>query len=835
MSGWFWLRWSGRDLRKRWPQVVAIALVIAVGTGVFAGLGSTSRWRRDSNDASYSALDMHDIKLSVAEGSTAAAGVLRHLVDRADALDGTRDVRAGEERLVVPTQIDASTEREVVLTSGRLVGVSVSNGSPAVDGIEVREGRGLQPADDGRPLGLLDVHFAHGRELPSSGTLTLAGGTTIEYVGTALSPEYFYVIDPRGGLLGAIDFAVVFMPLATVQDIAGREGQVNDLVVELRPGGDRARLVAAVEDLAAREHASLGITVEVTEDDRAWQVLYDDISGDQQFWNVFAGLILAGAAFAAFNLAGRMVEAQRREIGVGMAMGAGPATVSRRPLLVGLEIALLGAVLGVAVGLMVERAIGSVLEDLLPLPVWRTDFQPMVFIRGAALGVVLPVLATAWPVWRAVRVPPVDAIRTGHLAVRGSRLEALARRLPVPGGSLARLPLRNLLRAPRRTLLTALGIASAITTLVATFGLIDSFVGTLATADRTTLAGAPNRVTVELDRFRTLDSPEVRTILNLEVLGRAEPGARLGGTLTAGSTDGTEQLGRSATIRSVARDDADVDVLLEVRDLVDGAWIPPVSKGRLPRSGNEILLASEAGRDLGVDAGDTITLRHPVATATGSMRLSETVVRVVGLHPSPFRFESFLARPDIFGLSGAVNTIHVHPASGKTVADVQRAVFGLPGVASVQPASAMADALEGALDQSVGVFRVIQYFMLFLAVLIAFNSTSISADERARDHATMLAFGLPVRALLRLAVVEGLLVGLMGAALGLLAGRLVVEWFAVAVVSNTLPEVGITAQLSLATMTNAVAFGVAAVVIAPLFTLRRLLRVDIPSTLRVIE
>ncbi len=827
----FWLRWSGRDLRKRWPQVVAIALVIAVGTGVFAGLGSTTQWRRESNDASYAALGMHDVKLSLSEGSTAAAGTLRRLVDQADGLDGRRDVQAMEERLIAPTQIDASTDDEAILAPGRLVGVPVSEGAPKVDGIEVREGRALGPADDGQPVGLLEVHFADARSLAPTGALRIAGGASIDYVGTALSPEYFYVIDPRGGLLGAMDFAVVFAPLATVQRLAGLAGQVNDLVIGLRPGADRERLVAAIEDAAGEGAPDLGITVSVTEDDRSWQVLHDDIAGDQQFWNVFAGLILAGAAFAAFNLAGRMVEAQRREIGVGMALGATPATIARRPLLVGLEIAVLGAVLGVAVGLLVDLALGSVFEDLLPLPVWRTPFQVGVFVRGAALGVALPMIATAWPVWRAVRVPPVEAIRTGHLAVRGSRLEALARRFDVPGSSLSRLPLRNILRAPRRTLLTALGIASAITTLVATFGLIDSFVGTLTVADRTTLAGTPNRVMVDLDRFHAIDSPEVRAIRDLSVVGHAETGVRIGGTLIPLSSEG----GGAERTQAAGDRGSEVNVLLEVRDLDHGEWVPPVSKGRLPRGSDELLLAAEAGRDLGVAPGDTVLLRHPVATSAGSTRIEETVMRVAGLHPSPFRFEAFLARPDVLGLTGTANVIQVRPAPGRTVADVQRAIFGLPGVASVQPASAMADALETALDQSVGIFRVIQYFMLFLAVLIAFNSTSIAADERSRDHATMLAFGLPVRSLLRLAVVEGLMVGLLGTAIGLLAGRLVVEWFAVSLVANTLPEVGINAQLSTGTMMSAVVLGVAAVAIAPLFTLRRLLRVDVPSTLRVME
>jgi hypothetical protein len=35
-----WLRWSLRDLRGRWALVLAIGLVIAIGTGVNAGLGS---------------------------------------------------------------------------------------------------------------------------------------------------------------------------------------------------------------------------------------------------------------------------------------------------------------------------------------------------------------------------------------------------------------------------------------------------------------------------------------------------------------------------------------------------------------------------------------------------------------------------------------------------------------------------------------------------------------------------------------------------------------------------------------------------------------------------
>ena len=115
---------------------------------------------------------------------------------------------------------------------------------------------------------------------------------------------------------------------------------------------------------------------------------------------------------------------------------------------------------------------------MLPLPVWKTGFQWPPFARGAALGFVIPLAATAWPVWRSVRMAPVDAIATTHRSPRNG-LSRLLRRLPWPRSAIRRMPLGNLLRTPRRTLLTALGIGAAVATLVAILRILDSFIGTM--------------------------------------------------------------------------------------------------------------------------------------------------------------------------------------------------------------------------------------------------------------------------------------------------------------------------------------------------------------------
>jgi putative ABC transport system permease protein len=54
-----WWKWSWRDLRARWVQVAAIAFIIALGSGIYSGLSSTSEWRRVSYDASFERLHMY--------------------------------------------------------------------------------------------------------------------------------------------------------------------------------------------------------------------------------------------------------------------------------------------------------------------------------------------------------------------------------------------------------------------------------------------------------------------------------------------------------------------------------------------------------------------------------------------------------------------------------------------------------------------------------------------------------------------------------------------------------------------------------------------------------
>ena len=265
---------------------------------------------------------------------------------------------------------------------GTLVGVDVADGGPHVAGLHAFGGRLLTPADaDAGDVVVIDEHFADRHDLPPTGTVRISGDRELQVVGSAVSAERFFVVDEQGGLFG--DYAVLYAPIETVQALSDQPGAASQAAMTLHDGVDVGAVEARVTAAMAEAFPDVGVTLTRQEDDRVLRLLYDDIDGDQRFYDVFAVLILLGAAFAAFNLMVRIVEAQRREIGIGMALGVAPIQLAARPLLVGLQVAALGVVFGVGIGLLIDALMGDLLRGFFPMSVWIFDFQADVFLRGA--------------------------------------------------------------------------------------------------------------------------------------------------------------------------------------------------------------------------------------------------------------------------------------------------------------------------------------------------------------------------------------------------------------------------------------------------------------------
>jgi putative ABC transport system permease protein len=138
--------------------VLAVALIIGIGTGVYAGLGSTAEWRRQSNDASFAMLHMYDLRVTAAEGVDAPTGAMARVLTK---LPDPSIVTTAEERFIADTQVDASTADRSILVPGRIVGMDLTGGGPHLNGVHVAagDGRQLSEADTGRPVVLTEQNL----------------------------------------------------------------------------------------------------------------------------------------------------------------------------------------------------------------------------------------------------------------------------------------------------------------------------------------------------------------------------------------------------------------------------------------------------------------------------------------------------------------------------------------------------------------------------------------------------------------------------------------------------------------------------------------------------
>ena len=810
-----WLKWSWRDLRKRWLQVIAIAFVIALGTGTYASLTASTRWRTLSADDAYARTNMFDLRVELTEGSFVPQGTLAGLSNQL--LRESAGVSGFQERLIVPTQVRTEESGEEILVRGRIIGWGDAGGGEWIAAPYVMTGEGLESAAG---TVLLEHNFAKRYSLPDSGTIQIGGATAVSYSGQAIAPEYFYVVTGEGGILELSRFALIYTSLDEAQTLAGAGPVVNDLLLTLPPGTDVESARASVQSTLETALPDVGFTIDTREQDEVWGAIYNDIDGDQRFFNIFSIAIVSGAVFASFNLVTRMVESQRREIGIALALGLPPWKVAIRPMLAAAQIAALGVVFGVLVGIGIGSLMGGVFVSFLPLPQWQTPFQFGLYAWVALAGFGAPFLASLYPVFRAVSVPPVNAIRTGHLASRGGGVFTILHRVPLPGSTLAQLPFRNLLRAPRRALLTALGVAATITVLVAVVGMVDSFVNVIDSGAAEIEGDSPDRLAIQLDMPYPVNAPNIQAIHDSPLLERTEGSLQLGGQLVVDDNE-----------------EDDIDLLIQVIDFNSEMWRPTVSKGSLDTSQPGLLIAQKAANDLGLKPGSSVTLRHPALTGQGTFTLVETEMTVIGIHPHPFRFVTYMdySHADLFGLAGTVNTISAEPAAGVTPDEVARALFDVPGVVSTEPVTLVADIFRDLIGQFIGLLQILEGVVLLLALLIAFNTSSISIDERLREHATMFAFGIsPLRAL-SMAVIESGVIGIASTLLGLLGGYLFMAWTLQVTSEDVSPDLLVPPVITGSTVAIALALGALAVAAAPLLNYRKLRNMDIPSTLRVME
>jgi len=140
--------------------------------------------------------------------------------------------------------------------------------------------------------------------------------------------------------------------------------------------------------------------------------MQDLVSPQTQSWRtgaivfgVFGALAVLLAMVGLYSMLSYDVAQRAHELGVRVALGARPGNLARLVTGAGLRIVMIGALMGLGIAALAGRFVGPLLFETSP-------YQPAILVAAVALMLVVTIIATLLPTWRALRVDPIVALRS---------------------------------------------------------------------------------------------------------------------------------------------------------------------------------------------------------------------------------------------------------------------------------------------------------------------------------------------------------------------------------------------------------------------------------------
>ncbi len=272
---------------------------------------------------------------------------------------------------------------------------AVSSGYLRLMGMRIVAGRDFTPEDraGSAPVGIVNqeaaARFWRGKD-PVGRTLargTDSGATRITIIGVVANGRHDGPNQPFK--------AELFVPFG---QMPGRGAGVV-----LEPARDTASALSALREALRSVDpllplAGIRTMEDLASDAVAFPRVYATLIG------IFAAVALGLAALGVYGVMAYAVSQRQREIGVRLALGAGPAAIRRLVLSEGGRLAIIGVVLG-----MVGAVAGSRLLRRLLFEVNELDVTT--FLAAPLLLAAMALLASWIPARRATRVDPLVAIR----------------------------------------------------------------------------------------------------------------------------------------------------------------------------------------------------------------------------------------------------------------------------------------------------------------------------------------------------------------------------------------------------------------------------------------
>jgi putative ABC transport system permease protein len=661
---------------------------------------------------------------------------------------------------------------------------------------------------------------------------------------------------------GGASIAQVTLPVA--QQLTHKAGRLDQISVAAADG-------VAAEALKRRIAAKMpgGVRVETAKEnaDRGSEEIRDNLSFLPTMLLVFGFIAVFVGSFLIFNTFSITVAQRVTEFGMLRTLGASRPQILTTVLIEALAIGLVGALVGIAGGLLIALLLNSLFEAVgIDLPTTDLVVKSRTIVVSLVVGVLVTFVSSLIPAMRSTRVPPIAALHAfmpvptrrrrivflvlsvllglaglamllgGLLGDAGAGTAAglmgggavviviavslFSPRLVPPLATLAGWPLERLRRLigrlarenaqrnPSRTAVTAaaLMIGLALVAFVTVFaaGLKSS----VAQVVDENFAGG--LIIQNSDGFSPIPN-------GTATAARKVPGVELVATIRSAQA----KVLAGGSVARVSAPTRDIEKTIEVEWKQGG----PAALRNL--GDDQVILADSFAADNGLEVGDRLRLLTQTRKRPSFEVIGEFDSKL-GVFGSALITQAVMAR-DFSQTQDTTDFVKTAPDvdAAQTQALLTKVVETAFPTAEVLNQQELKESREEQVNQLVNLF----YALLFLAILISLfgvaNTLALSIHERRRELGMLRAIGMSRRQVRTMIRYEAVITALIGAILGMALGLV----FA-ALIAQPLKDEGFTLSYPVGSLIILLIIAAIAGVLAAIAPARRASRLDVLESLQ---
>ncbi len=688
-------------LRQLWSlraQVLAIALVIASGTALLVMALTTIESLQETTAAYYERTRFADV---FAQTKRAPDSLGRDIAR----IPGARLV---ETRIVEGAILDMAGYAEPVVAQV----ISLPDiGPQLMNALVVRSGRLVDPTRPDEVVVSEPFAEAHRLKPGDSFDAVLRGRKrTLQVVGTALSPEFVYAIAPGGLMPDDERFGILWMGRDALAAAFDLQGSFNSVTLSLLPGADARDVIRRLDGMLAPFG---GVGAYGRPDQTSNWFLESEIAQQKNMSRIMPTIFLAVAPFLTNMVMARLIETERREIGLLKAFGYGNLSIGWHYAKMVLVIGALGILIGSLAGAWLGHWNTELYTQFYRFPFLLYRPGPAGFVIAGAISLGAALAGSLVAVRRAILLPPAEAMLppSPPLYRRSwASRTALSGALDEP----SRMIVRRIVRWPVRAFLASLGLAMSVAVLIMALQWVDAID---SLAETTFERGQHQDATIAFS-----DLQPIKVIGDFERLPgvlAAEPYRHMPARISHGHL--VERQG--------------------IIGIPPGAVLSPVfdvERGRIDVPPDGLVLSRKLAELLEVEAGDTVVVE---ALEGVQRRENVPVVQIFETYIGKPAYMDMAALNRMAGDGRVASGLHVR-VDAQSRSMLLARLKDLPVVAAVLFRHDAIDTFHKTMGETILIF--IGFFVVFsmtLAVGVTYNSIRIALSERARELATLRVLG----------------------------------------------------------------------------------------------